>query len=79
MSDPPESDPPELSLDRLLVFVKFCRYNSEPIRDYRRLAVRILLISFIPDILIGLQHWFGGGWPEALSLRPCTLWSGRSA
>ena len=52
----------------VLVFVKFCRYNPDPVRDYRRLAVRILLISFVPDLLIGLRGFFGGGWPEALTL-----------
>jgi hypothetical protein len=52
----------------VLLFGKFCRYNAEPIREYRRLAARILLISFAPDILIGLRRWFRGGWPEAIAL-----------
>jgi hypothetical protein len=52
----------------VLVFARFCRDNPDPIRDYRRLAFGILLISFVPDILLALTHGFGGGWPEALSL-----------
>lgn len=44
------------------------RTASDPIRDYRRLALGILLISFVPDILLAITHGFGGGWPEALSL-----------
>jgi hypothetical protein len=52
----------------VLLFGKFCRYNAETIREYRRLAARILIVSFVPDILIGLRSWFGGGWPEALGL-----------
>jgi hypothetical protein len=52
----------------VLVFARFCRDNSDPIRDYRRLARGILLISFVADILLALTKGFGGGWPEALSL-----------
>jgi hypothetical protein len=52
----------------VLVFARFCRDNADPIRDFRRLARVILLISFLPDILLALTHAFGGGWPEALAL-----------
>ena len=52
----------------VLVFARFCRDNAHPIVDYRRLAIRILLISFVPDILLAVTHAFGGGWPEALWL-----------
>jgi hypothetical protein len=52
----------------VLVFARFCRDNANPIADYRRLAIRVLLISFVPDILLATSHAFGGGWPEALWL-----------
>src|SRR5262245_4413909 len=52
----------------VLVFARFCRHNADPIADYRRLAVRVLLISFVPDVLLAVTHAFGGGWPEALWL-----------
>ena len=52
----------------VLVFARFCRDNANPIADYRRLALWILLISFIPDVLLAVSHGFGGGWPEALAL-----------
>jgi hypothetical protein len=52
----------------VLVFARFCRDNTDPIRDFRRLARVILLISFLPDVLLALTRAFGGGWPEALVL-----------
>jgi hypothetical protein len=57
-----------LATAAVLVFLKFCRYNADPIADYRRLALRVLLVSFVPAILVAVGHSFGGGWPEALSL-----------
>lgn len=57
-----------LATAAVLVFVRFCRDNSDPIADYRRLAIRILLVSFVPDVLLAVTHAFGGGWPEALCL-----------
>jgi len=52
------------------VFAFFCmgRYSLEPIREYRSLAWKVLLVSFIPDIALATMHWFGGGWPEAFAL-----------
>ena len=61
----------------VLVFARFCRDNGHPIADYRRLAIRVLLISFVPDILLAITHAFGGGWPEALWLMAMhlTVWA----
>jgi hypothetical protein len=61
----------------VLVFVRFCRDNADPIADYRRLAFRVLLISFVPDILLAVTHAFGGGWLEALFLMAMhvTVWA----
>jgi hypothetical protein len=57
-----------LATAAVLVFARFCRDNAHPIADYRRLAIRVLLISFVPDILLAVTHAFGGGWAEALWL-----------
>jgi hypothetical protein len=40
----------------------------EPVREFRSLAWKILVVSFVPDIGLAMQHWFGGGWPEAVAL-----------
>jgi hypothetical protein len=64
----PIFDTAVLGTAAVLVFVRFCRDNADPIADYRRLAFRILLISFVPDILLAVTHAFGGGWAEALVL-----------
>jgi hypothetical protein len=61
----PIFDTAVLATAAVLVFVRFCRDNADPIADYRRLAVRILLVSFVPDILLAVTHAFGGGWTEA--------------
>jgi hypothetical protein len=52
------------------VFAFFCmsRYSLEPIREYRSLAWKVLLVSFVPDIAVAMLHWLGGGWPEAFAL-----------
>ena len=52
------------------VFALFsmARYSLEPIREYRSLALKVLLVSFGPDIALATLHWYGGGWPEALFL-----------
>ena len=52
------------------VFVFFLMgwYSLNPVRDYRRLAWKALLVSFVPDLGLAVQHWFGGGWSEAIAL-----------
>jgi hypothetical protein len=52
----------------VIAFFSMCRYSLEPIREYRSLAWKVLLFSFVPDIALAALHWFGGGWPEALAL-----------
>jgi hypothetical protein len=44
------------------------RYSLEPVREYHSLGWKILLVSFGPDIALATLHWFGSGWPEALTL-----------
>lgn len=64
----PIFDTTVLGTAAVLVFARFCRDNAHPIADYRRLAIRVLLISFVPDVLLATTQAFGGGWPEALWL-----------
>ena len=52
----------------VVTFFSMGRYSLEPIREYRSLAWKVLLVSFGPDIALATLHWFGGGWPEALAL-----------
>jgi hypothetical protein len=52
----------------VIAFFSMSRYSLEPIREYRSLAWKVLLFSFVPDIALATLHWFGGGWPEALAL-----------
>jgi hypothetical protein len=68
MSPFPMTDTAIFASAAVLVFVKFGRYNAEPIPEYRRLAAWVLVVSFVPDIALALLHGFGGGWPEACAL-----------
>ncbi len=52
----------------VFAFYSKCRYGLEPIREYRSLAWKALLVSFLPDIALALTHLFGSGWPEAFVL-----------
>ncbi len=52
----------------VLVFFCMGRYSLEPIPEYRSLAWKALLVSFVPDIAVATLHWLGGGWPEAFAL-----------
>jgi hypothetical protein len=52
----------------ILIFLVMGRYSSEPVRQYRSLAWKVLLVSFAPDIALAAWHWFGGGWPQVLAL-----------
>ena len=50
------------------VFVATARYGFDPVREYRSLAAKVLVLSFVPDVAIAILHWFGGGWSEAIAL-----------
>ena len=52
----------------VLVFRAKGVYSLEPVREFRSLAWKIPVVSFVPDIGLATQHWFGGGWPEAAAL-----------
>lgn len=64
--------PPILStilgcLGAILVFAHIVFY-AESVRTYRRVAVGVLFLSFIPDFLLAASHDMGGGWFEAAFL-----------
>lgn len=65
---PPTFDTVVAATCAVLVFLANARYSLEPIRDYRALAAKVLVVSFVPDIALAVLHGFGGGWPEALAL-----------
>ena len=50
------------------VFLATARYSLDPVREYRSLAVKVLVLSFVPDLALAIFHWLGGGWPEATAL-----------
>jgi hypothetical protein len=52
----------------VFVFFRMCTYNLNPIAEYRSLAWKVLAVSFLPDVAVGLRHSWGGGWPEAFAL-----------
>lgn len=56
------------SLCAVFVFRALSRYSLQPVREFRGLAWKVLVVSFIPDIVIATQHWLGCSWPEAVAL-----------
>lgn len=52
----------------VFVFFRMCSYHFNPIAAYRSLAWKVLIVSFVPDVLVALRHSWGGGWPEAFAL-----------
>ncbi len=65
---PPTFDTVVAAICAVLVFLATARYSLEPVRDYRALAAKVLIVSFVPDIALAVLHGFGGGWSEALAL-----------
>jgi hypothetical protein len=52
----------------IVVFARIWNDSLDPARDYRSLAAKVLIVSFVPDVALAVMHGFGGGWPEALAL-----------
>lgn len=52
----------------VFLFFRMSTYSLSPIAEYRSLAWKVLIVSFIPDVLVALRHSWGGGWPEAFAL-----------
>ncbi len=57
----PIADTVFLGARAVFVFLSKCRYSLDPIREYRSLAWKVLLVSFVPDIAIATLHWSGCG------------------
>ncbi len=54
-------------LGAILVFAIMV-FSPDSVRRYRRVAMGVLFLSFIPDVLLATSHDMGGGWSEALFL-----------
>jgi hypothetical protein len=52
----------------IVVFARIWNDSLDPARDYRSLAAKVLIVSFVPDVAVAVTHGFGGGWPEAFAL-----------
>lgn len=65
---PPIIDTVVLVTGAVLVFNAVSMMSSNPTRTFRIVAASALLLSFVPDVFIGIRHPLGGGWPEALAL-----------
>ena len=51
----------------IYVFLGMVSYPN-PVRTWRRVAAVVLILSFVPNVLMGTSHIMGGGWPEACAL-----------
>jgi hypothetical protein len=51
----------------ILVFAMMV-HSQDSVRNYRRVAAVVLVLSLIPDVLLANSQDMGGGWPEALFL-----------
>ena len=47
------------SVCAVFVFRAMGTYSLEPVREFRALAWKVLLVSFIPDLLIATLQWQG--------------------
>jgi len=51
----------------ILVFARMVD-APESVRNYRRVAAVVLVLSFFPDVLLANAHNMGGTWPAAICL-----------
>jgi uncharacterized membrane protein SirB2 len=65
---PPIIDTVILVTGAVLVFNFVSMMSSNPVRTFRIVAASALLLSFVPGVLLAVQHSMGGGWPEAFAL-----------
>lgn len=52
----------------VIVFAGIIRYVSDPIRKFKRVALIVLLLSFLPDIALAKWRVWGGTWAYSLAL-----------
>jgi hypothetical protein len=66
---PPILDTVLFGAAAVYVFFRMCFSSlDDPTIRYRSLAWKVLVVSFIPDVIVALRRSWGGGWPEALAL-----------
>jgi hypothetical protein len=52
----------------VLVFAMCVRLAAEPVRTYRRVALAVLLLSFVPNVAAALFLGPAAGWPSMIAL-----------
>lgn len=54
----------------ILATVVFVNIVSSPsdVRRWRYVATGVLIVSFVPDVLVGGTQWLGATWPDAFAL-----------
>ncbi len=57
-----------LVLGAVLVFAVVARFAAHPIKLYQRIALIVLVISFIPDALLARSSMPGASWPNSIAL-----------
>jgi hypothetical protein len=57
-----------LVLGAVIVFALVARFAANPIKLYQRIALIVLIISFIPDILLARSSMPGASWPNTIAL-----------
>ena len=68
MPGPPVLDTALAASGAIVVFARIWSDSLEPAREYRSLAAKVLMVSFLPDMALAVMHGFGAGWPEAIAL-----------
>ncbi|CAN5864233.1 hypothetical protein BH10CHL1_BH10CHL1_43690 [soil metagenome] len=57
-----------LVLGAVLVFALVARFSARPLALYQRIALIVLIISFIPDILLARSSMPGASWSNTIAL-----------
>jgi hypothetical protein len=68
-ASPPILDTVLFGAAAIYVFFRMCFSSlDDPTIRYRSLAWKVLVVSFVPDVIVALRHSWGWGWPEAIAL-----------
>ena len=52
----------------VLVFALVSRFAANPIRTYQKIALIVLLLTFVPDIVFVQVHFLNSTWPLTIAL-----------
>ena len=52
----------------VLVFALVSRFAANPIRTYQKIALIVLLLTFVPDIVFVQVHFLNSTWPITIAL-----------